>query len=510
MKLTKHTGSNGWAMVLVFSVSLFLFGLGESFAGLTVGAPAKPAENLKEKNQALQLLSSKVFLPEVLMESEPNVNNISTSFTAATSLLRAASDSAVFSRAPGLTSAPNGNDAKGTVSNVWVDTPVSQMIRDISMQTHVTIVMDPTVRDTVLSLEVNEMPLEDCLKQIVMGQGLVLKKVNEQLYLIGNGTPDSPTFQQMASAQTLPLKYITAKAFFEILPREYLPYVSKSEGGTNIMIFAPPEKLECIKKLYDQIDVARQQVMLEVLVVEISKDGAKQFSIDWERAGQDSLISLLNGPGGFIANYASIPQRDFRSLMLNLNMLVSNGKAVVRSRPRVATTNGESATIDMSNEEYFNIATDVNGAYIRSQLQVVKSGVTLKMLPQIGAEGDITVQVDTEVSDVGARHDSSAGALPIIRRRKAVTKVRVKDGDAIVIGGLIESQERSNIRRVPILGSIPVLGLLFQKRESETVEKEFIIFITPTIVKEGQNAQTTGMHQLIDSHKEVDSLHKQK
>jgi type II secretory pathway component GspD/PulD (secretin) len=222
---------------------------------------------------------------------------------------------------------------------------------------------------------------------------------------------------------------------------------------------------------------------------------------------------MSHGLGIFegIAKYTSVPANEFTSLLFTLKMLVSEGKAGIRSRPRVATLNGEKASIDMSLDEYYSIVTDI-GSYdnvLRTELQVIKSGVQLEITPHIGDNNDITVNVITEVSDVASRQNqvagNTSGNLPVIRRRKVDTCVRVKEGDAIVIGGLIETQEQNNVEKVPILGDIPLLGGLFHSTKSETMEKEVMIFITPRLMKEGESA-FSDRHKLIDAEEELDAL----
>ncbi len=95
--------------------------------------------------------------------------------------------------------------------------------------------------------------------------------------------------------------------------------------------------------------------------------------------------------------------------------------------------------------------------------------------------------------------------LPVIRRREANTHVRVKEGDAIVIGGLVETQERINDKRVPILSSIPLVGGLFTSKENSTIKKEVIIFITPRLMTEGEIV-LSDRHQLIDEVGEIEDL----
>jgi type II secretory pathway component GspD/PulD (secretin) len=143
---------------------------------------------------------------------------------------------------------------------------------------------------------------------------------------------------------------------------------------------------------------------------------------------------------------------------------------------------------------------------------VIKSGVTLEMTPHIGEDGFITVDVQTEVSDVASRRNSSGSTsdgsssdLPVIRRRKADTHVRVKEGDAIVIGGLIETQETTNHGKFPGLAEIPVVGGLFKSKADSTTKKEVMIFITPQIMKDNQVA-FSDRNKMINGTEEVEKL----
>lgn len=407
------------------------------------------------------------------------------------------------------TSAP----ATRTVDNVWVDVPLSQVLRDISMQVGTAIAVDPSVADRLISLDAAGMSVEECLQKVTAGQGLAIRKLGERFYLVGSAKHDSPSITELADSRRVDLRYITARHLIASLPPSLRPYVSNGDRTTETLVFAPPETMEQILEIVRQIDVPRRQVVLEAMVVELSKETSDRLGMDWERSGRDYRLAITEAADSFtgLVRFTSINERNFRLLLVNLRMLVREGSAVIRSRPRVATLNGEKATIDVSLEEYFTILTDINSQYVRTELQVIKSGVTLEMTPHIGEDGDITVAVMTEVSDVTSRpgdvadENGVAGTLPVVRRRTASTRVRVKEGDAIVIGGLVESQERQEEKRVPILGSIPLLGRLFRSTTSSTVEKEVVIFITPRLMVEGQSA-LAAHHSLIDVDGELEKL----
>jgi len=418
---------------------------------------------------------------------------------------------------PGAAALPDvpPSTAERSVNNVWVDVPLHQVLRDIAMQAGVTIGVDPSVPDTLISLEANELPLDECLRRVAAGQGLVIRQVDPAggLYVVGTGKPGTPSFFELAESKRIYLRYVTAKHVRDSLPRELQPYVSSGERSTEVLVFAPPDYATRILQMVDNLDVPPRQIVLEALVVELSQEAGSELGIDWEVSGRDSRLVLAQTPDVFegLLRLTSVNERAFSLLQVKLRTLVKEGSAAIRSRPRVATLNGEKATMNVTREEYFTILTDINGELLRTELQVIRSGVILEMTPQVGENGDITVHISTEVSEVTSRpgdvsgDNGVQGTLPVVRRRTAETRVRVKDGDAIVIGGLIESVNRDEVKRVPLLGSIPLLGYLFRSTKSVTEEKEVVIFITPRLIEDGESPLSE-THSLINVDKELTGL----
>ena len=401
------------------------------------------------------------------------------------------------------------------VNNVWVDVPLTQVFRDISMETGVVIALCPHVDDLLISLDAGSgKPLQECLQELVTGRGLIIYPKNKRFYLISCGNPACPSFMEIATSKRLYLKYISAKHFRSCLPPSVQEYVSSGERPNEVLIYATPKIMEYIMGIVAELDTPSQQVVLEVLVVELCEEAGEEFGLDWKSDNQHFAVGMSHGLGIFegIAKYTSVPASEFTSLLFTLKLLVSEGKAGIRSRPRVATLDGEKASIDMSLDEYYSIVTNL-GSYdgaLQTELQVIKSGVQLEITPHIGDNNDITVNVITEVSDVASRQNQATGnlsgtSLPVIRRRKADTCVRVKDGDTIVIGGLIETQEQNKVDKVPVLSGVPLLGGLFRSTKSNTMEKEVMIFITPRLIKEGESAFSSE-HKLIDTQEELNGL----
>lgn len=405
-------------------------------------------------------------------------------------------------------------DGMVMVNNVWVDVPLTQVFRDISIETGVVIALCPHVPDPLISLDAGSgKALGECLAELIAGRGLFVYPKSERFYLVSCGDPVCPSFIEIAGSERLYLKYITAKHLRSSLPRSVQQYVSSGERVNEVLVYTVPEIMSRIMEIVRKLDVPQPQVVLEVLVVELREEVTEEFGLDWDYTGRHNSFSMEAGLGAFtgIARYTSVPANEFRTLLLTLQSLVGEKKANIRSRPRVATLNGQEAIIDISLDEYFTVVTDIYGTTgaLRTDLEVIKSGVLLNITPYIGDNGDITVDVLTEVSDVASRQNQIAGNdsgdLPIIRRRKADTTVRVKQGDAIVIGGLIETQQRTEDKRVPLLSSIPLVGGIFTTKNDSTVKKEVIIFITPRLIEEGKIA-VSRHHELISPEQELESL----
>jgi len=168
--------------------------------------------------------------------------------------------------------------------------------------------------------------------------------------------------------------------------------------------------------------------------------------------------------------------------MATVNLLIRKGKVKVRANPRLVTIDGQEATIFIGREQYYSIVSGpVNYPY--TTLEAITAGITLKITPYIASNGDITIEVEPEVSEVNI--EGSESGLPIILKRQVSTKVRVKDGDTVVIGGLTHQNEFERVSRIPILGYIPIVNLFFMDKKKVVEETEVVVFITPTILSNG-------------------------
>src|SRR3972149_8185814 len=137
--------------------------------------------------------------------------------------------------------------------------------------------------------------------------------------------------------------------------------------------------------------------------------------------------------------------------------MVRERKVRIRANPKVATLQGQPASIFVGKDQYYSLLTG-SLSFPYERLEVIKVGVSLNITPYISDNQEITIDVLPEVSDV--IQASSATGLPVVSRRSVKTRVRVKEGETLVIGGLMQKNEREIRRKIPLLGSIPILGYL--------------------------------------------------
>jgi type II secretory pathway component GspD/PulD (secretin) len=213
------------------------------------------------------------------------------------------------------------------------------------------------------------------------------------------------------------------------------------------------------------------QVMIEALVVE-TQGGALR---DYESAAQLAHLGYDSGSG--LVTYVD----EAESILAALLWLVSAEKAVIKASPRVVAQEGKTATVKVSIEQYFEILSGRVG-YEYTTLEAIEAAVALTITPRVALQdGTVTCEIVPEVGDVTGLGPNN---LPIIARRTAATTIRVRDGEVIALGGLLQEITRETESKVPILGDLPLLGELFRSERVEKDQREIHILIVPHILDE--------------------------
>jgi type IV pilus assembly protein PilQ len=296
--------------------------------------------------------------------------------------------------------------------------------------------------------------------------------------------------------------------------------VTVDDRTNTLLLQDTSDRLADIRRLVATLDIPVRQVQIEARIVIVSNDFKRDLGVifgvtNWQKNGNNGLVSTTGTAGGvdtLSTNYfntqsiglpagasrynvnlpVSNPAGTFAVGILGNNFMVdlelsaaqAETQANIISSPRVVTANQKEATIEQGVEIPYQQSAS-SGA---TTIQFKKAVLALKVTPQITPDNRIIMDLDVRDDTVGQVIVASGGVnVPSINTREIATQVLVNDGQTVVLGGILETTQREDDKKVPYLGDIPVLGHLFKNTSHQDNKDELMIFITPKIVHEGVN-----------------------
>lgn len=269
------------------------------------------------------------------------------------------------------------------------------------------------------------------------------------------------------------------------------------DNNTNsIIVVADPGNYKLLQNIIDQLDRIPEQVMIETMIVEASLTKNDKLGVEWnfvqgKAFGSDGVTGNVGQTFG-LQNTTPAPT-GFKytltggNLTAFINALQTDSRFNILSTPRIFTSNQQQATINISQSVPYVLSTrtDANGN-ISYNYGFQDVGIVLNVTPRITANGFVTLDVDQTANDLQGYTTFNA---PIVNQREAQTTVSVKDGETVVLGGMIRSQVTSTVNKLPILGDLPFLGSLFRSTSKENQKTELMIMLTPRIVRTADDAR---------------------
>jgi type II secretory pathway component GspD/PulD (secretin) len=373
------------------------------------------------------------------------------------------------------------------ISNMFYETDIQQVLGDISAQAGIPIVAAEGVRGLV-TLELDDVPLLESLRRVAAPLGLTYRWL-DGYFLVGEADPSSPSSMPLVETIEVRPRHVLAEDVPGLLPLSYNRFLRVAPGGGNtVIVTGPPEILERFVDDLREIDRPRQQVMIEALVFETSRDVAREWGIDWEVLGTHGSASFRFAKlvpamldSSVIASGFDTGVDIFGAVAdvgTAVRAMEGRGEASVKANPRVATLDGREARIRVGSEAYYSLLSG-SVTYPYYTLQKIATGVTLTITPHIGATAEITSDIAVEVSDV---RSSGTDDLPVTSVKEVQTRARVDNGESVIIGGLLSESAREKTDRVPILGRIPILGALFGHSSMEEQQNEVFVVVTPHVM----------------------------
>lgn len=345
---------------------------------------------------------------------------------------------------------------------------------------------------------------------LLSGTPELLSQIKETLARLDQPSP--------AGSRVIVLKHLRAEEVTRLLP----PGMDKAGvlplPHLNAVVASGNEAyLTQLAEYLGRIDAAPPQIFFDVLVVEYSRDASDTFRLgvgaEQGRVGVTLHKSDEDGnPTGLqvTVNPTSVLTSSFNA---TLSALVQQGKAKILANPKLSALSGETASFNVVSKSYYwdprynddETSANQSGSStgtapadgttpppVNSSLPTLRggaprsidTGLKVKVKPWVSGTGEITMSIEPSISDSAG----SKEGLPQTNERSAQTTVRVKDGETIIIGGLIQSEIHRSSYRVPLLSSLPLIGGLFRSKNDLDRQTEFVIYITPHLVTEAAEA----------------------
>lgn len=266
-----------------------------------------------------------------------------------------------------------------------------------------------------------------------------------------------------------------------------------NKDTNSIIIISAPQDWEKIESIIRDLDVKRQQVLVEALIVEITLDNESTLGFDWRvlldtgteldalAQSNTNLLSESVQTGGLPGLTVGLLDGTIPDVYAILNANKQNTDFKILSTPEIVTIENQEATINIGEEIPFLTSSRVDENNNVIQTYDYKDvGITLKITPQINESGYITMDINQSIKKIVEGTELLQN--PSLFSREITSKVTVKDRRTIVIGGLIRDDVTTIEKKVPLLGDIPLLGWLFRKQTKQRNRTNLMIFLTPHIV----------------------------
>jgi general secretion pathway protein D len=282
----------------------------------------------------------------------------------------------------------------------------------------------------------------------------------------------------------------------------------EADSDTNSLIIMTSEKNYMkIKPIIEELDQPVPQVLIKVLVAEVTVNNSFNLGTEFSLANVDSDGDNRNYSTELLSNGTdaiplTLDGANFRILQsdldFTLNALSTSGKVNVLSRPYVLTSNNQLATINVGKEVPYITDSNVSEGVITNSIEYQNIGISLEVTPKINSKGFVTMDIAPEVSTISEDETVSISEnfnATVFTTRSCSGRVAVKDGQTIVVGGLMEDDDSEIVKKVPLLGDLPLLGVLFRSTEKSNEKKELLIFLTPIVAQRESELASITEHE---------------
>lgn len=389
----------------------------------------------------------------------------------------------------------------GFVSMDVANAPLGDVVATIGNQCNASFFTRGAIEGNI-SASFLKMPMENALGALLRNTQYTYKLENG-IYFLG-----SKTSEDMFVSELILLKHLVAKDVEPLIPTSLTKQVMLKVviEHNGFVVVGPKTVIDEIRLFLDSIDIPPAMVLFDVLVVDFSDVNAFTFDLIMnESFNPDSSYSQsyypnvnLVGTGHTlnddlnwlgdrlgIANIGTLSDNFFAQLQI----MQQEGKANIKSRPQISSLCGHPASINVGTTQYYKLSSETVHSGVTStgttqtseRFETIEANMKIEVTPFVNETGELIVNIMPEFSTPVGGFNADSNNPPTISHRILESTVRLHNGETIILGGLVQTSENKTLKKFPILGSLPILGPLFQSHNESTTTTELMIYITPHI-----------------------------
>ncbi len=376
------------------------------------------------------------------------------------------------------------------------NTNIKEVFELLSKLSGINIMFDEEVRAQPVTIFVKDVSFQYALNLLLSTNKLFMKKISPDTIIIIPRTKAKIDQYQDLVMKTFYVNNAKVKDIVNLL-RSMLDTrkVFVNEALNSITVRDTPEKIKLIGKVIAANDLKEAEVILDVEILEISRNKSLQYGWNFQPGLSAGASIVPSGTSGTTSS-SGITLKDLRDLtggniMLTLpsvvvNLIKQDTDAQTLANPRVRVMNNKKAKFLIGDKIPVQTSTiqSTTVGQVTSQFEYKDVGIKLNIEPTIHLNNSVTLKLGLEISNLGPQVDFGNGQKQYsFGTRNTDTVINLRDGETVIIGGLIKDEDRKIANKIPLLGDIPILGKLFSSTDDEAVKTDILMSITPNIVR---------------------------
>jgi general secretion pathway protein D len=386
------------------------------------------------------------------------------------------------------------------ISMQFKKTPIMNVFEVLSKLTGMNFIFDKDIRESQVTLFMTEVGLDQFLEVLLKTNGLKAKMINQNSLIIFPDAPAKAKEYDELYVKTFYLSYLKAPEAVALLTKLLrTENIIVNEKINAVTLRGREPEVEMAARVIQANDRAPSEVILDVEVMEVSQNLEKDLGLsisdtitfgkgDTSGADSDGQTGSVTGfePLTSLEALSNISRKElFLSLpTATLRLLRRDGDTRILAKPQLRVNSSEKASSLIGERVPLRtnrrVQTDGSTTY---DFQYQDVGVKLVAEPVINTYGQVTLKINIEISSLGNNVGTSTDPQYAINTRTVETSLTVDDGDSVIIGGLIEDQDRITTRKIPFLGEMPAMGRLFSSENTEQKETDILLTITPVVIR---------------------------